>query len=166
MVISSSETSYGTVRVQAQGTAKAIPDTALLTAGVQIQKAETQESAYSEMNKTVNTIQDILKKSGIQEKNIQTSRLSVTQSFDYRDGAQTPNGYNAYQSMTIRIEQKEESVINAVLDEISKVPNLQIDGVSFESLNTDEVLRVARADALLKAKNKALDIAKSTNVKL
>lgn len=165
-VFSSTQAPFGTIQVSGEGDATAIPDTTILNAGAQINAVASQEIAYSEMNKTINTIGSILEKAGIDKKNIQTANLSVNQNFDYTDGKQTANGYNAYQTLTIRIEQKEESVANEILDAISQIPNIQIWDVSFETKDTDAVYSIARIKALEDARKKADEIAVATGVKI
>jgi len=160
------QAAFGTIQVSSEGTAKSVPDTTIINAWAQIIAAETQELAYTQMNQTVNAIKDILKKAGIEESKIQTQNLSVNQSFDYIDGKQTPNGFNAYQTLTIRIENKEEEIANSILDAVSKVPNIQMNGVDFETLATDGVYSEARKEAITKAKAKAQEIADASGVKL
>ncbi len=166
IIISSSQTPFGTIQVSAEGKAKAIPDTTILQAGVEVIQAKTQEDGYTQMNTSINQIKALLKNAGIEEKNVQSTNLSVTQEYDYTEGKQTPNGYRASQMLTIRIEQKEASVTNSLLDAIAKVKNIQIQGVSYETLDTEKVYSEARKMALEKARQKADEIAQATGVKI
>jgi len=160
------QAAFGTIQVSSQGEAKSVPDTIIVNAGAQITAAETQEWAYSQMNQTINEIKEILSEAWIEESKIQTQNLSVNQWFDYIDGRQTPNGFNAYQTLTIRLENKWEDLANTILDQISQVENIQINWVNFESIATDEVYSEARKDAISKAQTKAQEIAQASWVKL
>ena len=126
IIISSSQTPFGTIQVSAEGKSKAIPDTTILQAGVEVTQAKTQEDGYTQMNTSINQIKALLKNAGIEEKNIQSTNLSVTQEYDYSEAKASPNGYRASQMLTIRIEKKEASVTNSLLDAIAKVENIQI----------------------------------------
>ena len=68
IIISSSQTPFGTIQVSAEGTAKAIPDTTILQAGVEVIQAKTQEDGYTQMNTSINQIKALLKTAGIEEK--------------------------------------------------------------------------------------------------
>ena len=166
IIISSSQTPFGTIQVSAEGTAKAIPDTTILQAGVEVIQAKTQEDGYTQMNTSINQIKALLKTAGIEDKNIQSTNLSVNQQYDYVEGKQVPNGFRAYQMLTIRIEKKDEKVTNDLLDAIAKIKNIQIQGVSYETLDTEKVFSDARKMALEKARQKADEIAAATGVKI
>lgn len=118
------------------------------------------------MNTTINDIQSILEQAGIEKENIQTANLSVNQNFTYTDGERVANGFNSYQTLTIKIEGKEESITNGILDDVSQVPNIRVDGVNFEIWDTDTILSEARIEALENARAKADEIAAATWVKI
>lgn len=64
-----------TLQVSADGKVKAIPDTVILSAGVEVHTRATQELAYQDMNQSINAVKEILNNAGVEEKNIQTSGL-------------------------------------------------------------------------------------------
>jgi uncharacterized protein len=78
-----------TLQVSAEGKVKVIPDTIVISAGVELHNRATQEIAYTDMNTSINAVKAILKDAGIEEKNIQTSGLSVGPEYSYIDGKQT-----------------------------------------------------------------------------
>lgn len=138
----------------------------MLSAGAEVTKAQTQELAMSGMNQSINQIKALLKNAGIEEKNIQTSNLYASEDFIYDNGKQTPNGYRASQTLTIRIEKKEKSVTDGLIDAIGKVPNIRINDVSYDTVDTTKVYTEARKLALEKARQKAEEIAKETGLKI
>jgi len=60
------------ISVTGQGKVQYKSDIAIITLGVQIDKAKTAEIALNEMNNKMNQVISELKKSGIKEENIQT----------------------------------------------------------------------------------------------
>lgn len=165
-VISTGGVAQGTIQVTGDGQAKATPDTVVLSLGAEVTKAQTQEQALAEMNQSINQIQTILKGAGIEEKNIQTSNLYAGEDFTYDNGRQMSNGYRASETLTIRIEKKEKSVTDGILDSIGKVKNIRINNVSYDTVDTTAAYTEARKMALAKARQKADEIAAATGLKI
>lgn len=165
-IISTTPVAQGTIQVTGDGKAKSVPDTVVLSAGAEVVKAQTQEAAMSGMNQTINQVKSLLKNAGIEEKNIQTSNLYASEDFIYDNGKQTPNGYRASETLTIRIEKKDKSVTDGLLDAIAKVPNIRINNVSYDTVDTTTVYTEARKMALEKARQKADEIAVATGLKI
>ena len=62
-----------TLQVNADGKVKIVPDTVVISAGVEIHTRQTQALAYTDMNTSINALKSVLTTAGIAEKNIQTS---------------------------------------------------------------------------------------------
>ena len=88
-----------TFDVEAEGKVTAIPDTAEINLGIQVNKP-TVEAAQKEANEKINKITDELKKLGIEEKYIKTTNYSLYPEYDYRAG-QKIVGYNV--NITLKI---------------------------------------------------------------
>lgn len=149
-----------TLQVTADAKVNSTPDTVIISAGVEIHKRQTQELAYNDMNTSINAVKDILKKAWIEDKNIQTSNLSVGPEYIYDNGKQTLDGYQAYTTLDIRVEKKDQSVTNTILDSMAKVPDIRMNGVSYDIADKEWIYAEARKMALEKARTKADAMAK------
>lgn len=157
---------FGTIQVSGDGSAKIVPDVVVLRAGSELNEVATQEAAYEKMNQSVNAIKSILKKAGIEDTKIQTANISVSKDYNYSSEGRQENGYRASQSLTIRFEKQEDTTVNTVMDQIAKVPNINIQGTSYETLDPEVTYSQARKNALEKARQKADEIAEASNVKI
>lgn len=165
-VISTNSIAQWTIQVTGDGQAKAIPDTVILSAGVEILRSATQADAMNAMNESMAQIKTILKNAGIEEKNIQTANIYASQDYSYENGKQVPNGYRASEDLTIRIEKKDKSTTDTLIDLIGKVPNIRITNVGYATTDTTAVYTEARKLALQKARQKAEEIAATTGLKI
>src|SRR3989344_5426227 len=68
--------------VQGTGEATAVPDTAMISLGVN-KEASTVEAAQKQVNEIINKITNDLKKLGVEEKNIKTTNYSVNPNYDF-----------------------------------------------------------------------------------
>ena len=75
-----------TLSTTAEGKVKIIPDTVVISAGVEVHGRSTQEAAYNDMNISINKVKEVLKASGVEDKNIQTSGLYASAEYSYADG--------------------------------------------------------------------------------
>lgn len=156
----------GTLLVSAEGKVQVSPDTVVIRAGIEIRGEATQEAAYQKMNTSVASVHDILGKAGIDAKHIQTSGLSASEDFYWGEEGRKSQGYRAHQSLTVRIEKHEISVVNTVLDALSRVAHINIHGVEYDLSDKEGVYREARKLAVEKARAKAEEMAAAAGVKL
>lgn len=150
-----------TLSTSAEGKVKIVPDTVVISAGVEVRNKSTQEAAYNDMNGSINKVKEVLKSNGIEEKNIQTSGLYASPEYNYDNGRQVPNGYMANTTLTIRVEKKDQKVSNDILDAVAKIDNIRINGVEYDLANKEGVYAEARKLALEKARTKADEMAKA-----
>ena len=146
-----------TFDVSATDSIAAIPDTAEVNLGVQINKATVGE-AQKEANKKINTITDAVKKLGIDEKDIKTTDYSVYPNYDYQAG-QRITGYNV--NINLRIKVRDFDKINQVIESGAALGANQI-GQLYFSVDDDRLEKLkmqARKEAIEKAKTKAKEIA-------
>lgn len=153
-----------TLQVSAEWKVKITPDTTVLSAGVELHGRQTQEQAYSDMNVSIAKVRETLKANGIEEKNIQTASLYASPEYQYLDGKQNQIWYQASTTLTIRIEKKDPKVTNDILDAISKIENIRINGVDYDLAEKEKVYAEARKLALEKAHAKADEMAKVAGV--
>ena len=153
-----------TFDVGAEGKATAIPDTAEINLGIQINKT-TVEAAQKEANQKINKITDELKKLGIEEKFIKTINYSVYPDYDYRAG-QKIVGYNV--NITLQCRVKDFEKINKVVDTATSLGANQIGSLNFtiDDEKLEELQTEARNQAIEKAQKKAKEIAKASGIKI
>jgi uncharacterized protein len=153
-----------TLSTTAEGKVKIVPDTVIISAGVEVRTRPSQDIAYTDMNTSISKVKEILKSQGIEEKNIQTSQLYASPEYNYDEGKQVPNGYMANTTLTIRVEKKDQTVTNNLLDAIAKVENIRINGVDYDLADKERVYTEARKLALEKARTKADEMARVAGV--
>ncbi|MCJ7804123.1 SIMPL domain-containing protein [Patescibacteria group bacterium] len=153
-----------TFDVDGEGKVTAIPDTAEINLGIQVNKP-TVEAAQKEANEKINKIGDELKKLGIEEKYIKTINYSVYPEYDYRAG-QKIVGYNV--NITLKIKVKDFDKINQVIDTATSLGANQIGNLSFtiDDEKLEELKMEARKEAIEKAKKKAREIANAGGLRL
>lgn len=140
------------------------PDTASLSIGVVIQAPTAKEASDKNavsMNATINELRNL----GLQDKDIQTSFLSIQPVYKY-NGVQTIEGYSA--SNNVQVTTKMLDKLGDIIERSTAAGANQIGGVSFsvsaEKQKTlrEELLTEAVSDAL----SKANDLAKKLDVRI
>jgi uncharacterized protein YggE len=153
-----------TFDVGAEGKVTAIPDTAEINLGIQINKP-TVEGAQKEANQKIKQITTELKKIGIEDKYIKTVNYSVYPNYDYQAG-QKITGYNV--NITLRIKVKDFQKINQTIDIGTSQGANQIGALTFtiDDQKLEELQTEARNQAIEKAQKKAKEIAKASGIKI
>jgi len=152
-----------TISIMGEGKVTAVPDIALVSLGLSTQKNKVSD-AQTENSKTINSLIDKLKGSGIAKEDIQTTDYSIYPNYDYSNGKQTLTGYTVSQTVQVKIRQTDK------VDDVLKIAgdlNLnQIGGLTFTIDNPENYKQEARIKALENAKEKADALAKVMGVKL
>ena len=92
--------SEDTVSVSASATVSLVPDRAQFSVGVTTE-AKTAEKAQEDNTTDINSIIDVLKSAGVEEKSIRTSSYSLSPNYDYSGNTQKIDGYSAYCILTV-----------------------------------------------------------------
>ncbi len=151
-----------TITVGGNGEEKGKPDIATISVGV-VTKGKNAADAVSENAKAVQKLLDTLRSSGIAEKDIQTSSISVYPLYKYNNNNEgTINGYQANNQLIATI--RKVSDVGKVIDSISITGDYSINGVSFSIENTDDLESSALELAVSSAKRKADAVAKASGV--
>jgi len=151
--------------VQGTGEATAVPDTALISLGVN-KEAATVETAQNQVNQIINQIATDLKKLGVEDKNIKTTNYSVNPNYDYSGGQQRLNGYAVSANIEVKIKPIEKA--NQAIDIATKDGATQVGGIQFV-LNDDTQQKLeneARIAAVKEAKTKAQSLADAAGIHL
>ncbi len=150
--------------VQGTGEATAVPDTALLSLGVN-KEAPTVETAQKQVNEIINKITGDLKKLNVPEKHIKTTNYSVNPNYDFT-GGQKANGYAVNATIEIRIKPIEKA--NQAIDIATRDGATQVGGIQFiiDDETQKKLENEARQDAVKEAKTKAQSLANAAGIRL
>lgn len=151
-----SEPQQRTVTVRGEGTTTAPPDQVRLTLQVSVRGETATEAMRSASTKT-QAVLTLLKGLGIDEKNIQTSRVNVTPVFDYSRQIQPPPivGYTSSNDFAVLFKGKLMEKVGEFMDRAVTAGATSFGSLQFESSKQRElereVLRNAAADARARA---------------
>ena len=160
---------FKTVTVNGQGKVSYVPDLAIVTLGVQIDKVAKPEEALNQLNNKVNNIIKAVKDLGIPEDSIQTQNYSLSPQYDViKDGVSAVSGYNANQQLVIKVANydKEPAKLSSVIAAASKAGANQVNNLNFDSSSINDLKQQARVLAISDAKNKSNALASTAGVKL
>src|SRR5882724_9681149 len=140
------------------------PDLAQIDGGV-TSEAKTAREASEANNAAMGKVLLALKGAGIEEKDFQTSRLSLQpQSAPNRPGPPAIVGYRASNRVTIRL--RDVTKVAGVIDTLVSAGANDVGGVNFMVSNPSKLLDEARERAVADARRKAEIYAKAAGVTL
>jgi uncharacterized protein YggE len=152
------------ISVTGEATVSAAPDLAQIDGGV-TSEAKTAREASDANNAAMGKVLLALKGAGVEEKDFQTSRLSLQpQSAPNRPGPSTIVGYRASNRVTVRL--RDVSKLASVIDTMVGAGANDIGGISFTVANPSKLLDEAREKAVADARRKAEIYAKAAGVTL
>src|SRR5712692_8557810 len=153
------------IAVTGEATVSVPPDLAQIDAGVTTE-AKTAREASDANNAAMGKVLLALKGAGIEEKDFQTSRLSLQpESAPNRTtGPATIVGYRASNRVTIRL--REVSKVASVIDTLVGAGANDIGGINFMVSNASKLLDESREQAVADARRKAEIYAKAAGVTL
>lgn len=153
----------GTLTVTGQGSVSAVPDLATMSLGV----TQTERDAKDAMEaavKDANAMLASLRASGLEEKDIQTGRVSLNSVWDYTGNRSRITGFTASISMNVVLRDLDR--IGEVLSVVTDIGGNRFGGFSL-GLEDDSALQsLARQEAVTDALAKAQDYAVAAGVTL
>ncbi len=151
--------------VEGQGKAVVKPDTAVVTAGIEVE-GDTLEAVQEEASERSQTLVSAIKDLGIDEDDIKTSSYNVYPQYSFEGETQQIIGYRV--STQYQIKVRDIEIVNEVLAGVTANGANTVGGVSFEVSDEarEEFLSQAREEAAEKARAKAESLAKATGVRL
>lgn len=157
-----------TINISGQGKVSYQPDIANITIGFQVDKATKADEALTQLNTKMNKIYQAVQELDIPQEDIQTQNYSLYSQYDYIDGVSKLSGYNANQILVVKARniQEDKAIVNKVVSAVTKAGANQINGISFEASNLNELKQQARLKAITDAKAKANETAKALGIKL
>jgi uncharacterized protein YggE len=157
-------TAPATISVTGEATLSVPPDLAEVDGGV-TSDAKTAREASEANNAAMGKVLLALKGAGIDEKDFQTSRLSLQpQSAPGRNGPPTITGYRASNRVTIRV--RDVTKVASVIDTLVGAGANDIGGINFMVSKASKLLDDAREQAVADARRKAEIYAKAAGVTL
>ena len=152
------------ISVTGEATMSAVPDQAQIEGGV-TSEAKTAREASEANNAAMGKVLLALKGAGIEEKDFQTSRLSLQpQNAPNRTGPPAIVAYRASNRVTIRL--RDAAKVASVIDVLVDAGVNDIGGINFVVSQASKLLDDAREKAIADARHKAEIYAKAAGVML
>lgn len=155
------------ITVTGSATVDATPDIATVTAGVELQ-APSAAAALKENGETMTAVFAALKQAGLDERDMQTSQLTLNPVFNADPGgSQAAPQVVAYQaSNMVTATVRDVSRLGATIDAVTGAGANRLYGVSFDVDEPRAALDQARRNAVEDARRKAQLFADAAGVKL
>jgi uncharacterized protein YggE len=152
------------ISVTGEASVSVPPDLALVDGGV-TSEAKTAREASDANNTAMGKVLLALKTAGFDQKDVQTSRLSLQpQSAPNRTGPSAIVGYRASNRVTIRL--RDVTKVANVIDTLVSAGANEIGGINFMVSQASKLLDEAREQAVADARRKAEIYAKAAGVTL
>jgi hypothetical protein len=154
-----------TLSVSGSGKVYLTPDIAYITIGVHTE-GENAKTAVGENNADVLDVIDVLKKMGIEAKDIQTTNFSIVPQKEY-DNEGKPTGKILYiVDNSVYVTIRDLEMVGEVLDAVVEAGANQINGIQFDVADKSSALSQARKAAVKDAYAKAQELAAAAGVAL
>jgi uncharacterized protein YggE len=152
------------ISVTGEASVSVAPDLAQIEGGV-TSEAKTAREASDANNAAMGKVLLALKSAGIDEKDFQTTRLSLQpQTAPNRPGPSAIVGYRASNRMTIRL--RDVTKLASVIDTLVGAGANDLGGINFMVSDASKLLDEARGQAIADARRKAEIYAKAAGVTL
>src|SRR4051812_28078136 len=152
------------ISVTGEATVSVAPDLAQIDAGV-TSEAKTAREASDANNAAMGKVLLALKSASIDEKDFQTSRLSLQpQAAPNRPGPTSIVGYRASNRVTIRL--RDVTKVASVIDTLVAAGANDVGGINFTVSQASKLLDEAREQAIADARRRAEIYAKAAGVTL
>jgi hypothetical protein len=155
-----------TIAVSGEATVSVPPDLALIDGGVSSQAGTAREAAAAN-NAAMGKVLLAIKQAGIDDKDVQTARLSLQPVYTQapnKSGDSAITGYRASNRVTLRL--RDIGKVAATIDTLVAAGANEIGGISFTVAQPSKLLDDARADAIADARRKAEIYAQAAGVTL
>jgi len=163
------------VTVEGMGEAFAKPDVANFSV-TSSKDAMLVADAQKVVNDKINATMDVLKKAGIEDKDIKTTDYSVSPKYEWVyercgeagsyncGGKNVLKGYTVSQTLSIKVRKTDTA--GDIITKVGEIGLTNISGLSFVVDSPDSVKAEARNEAIQNAQDKAEVLAKKLGVKL
>lgn len=162
-VVPAFATDKGQIVITGTASVTAIPDIALVSAGVET-TAQTAREALSANTTAMQSVFETAKKLGIEERDIQTSNFNIGPNWEHGPTGSRENGFAVSNQVTLRL--RDVAKVGEALDALVSGGANRAGGVQFVVSDADERLDTARREAVTKAKARAELYAAAADVEL
>jgi uncharacterized protein YggE len=153
-----------TVTVIGEATIAVAPDTAIIRIGVTSQGKTAREASDANSHK-MTTVLGAIKESGISDRDVQTSRLTLQPQYDpNKAGPARLLGFQVTNQVTVKI--REIDKLPNILDKAIGAGANEMSGIEFIVSEQSKLLDQARDEAIADARRKADLYAKAAGAKL
>jgi len=155
------------VTVWGEGKVTYGPDEALVTLGVEVDNVAKAGDATSQLNDKIDKIISSVTALGISKDNIKTDSYNLNPAYNYDNGTQTVNGYNASEHLIIKVEniQSNQDLAGRVISAANDAGANQVFGVNYDVSNPNDLRQEARLAAIKDAENKATALFQAAGMK-
>jgi uncharacterized protein len=159
---SGSDAELRTITGTGTGRVRSRPDTMTIDIGVDTRAETAQEALTRNSGKATMVFAD-LREAGVEERDVQTSNLSVSPEYD-DEGMIT--GYEVTNSVTATLRDLDKA--GAVIDAAAAVAgdDIRVHGVYFSIEDTSDLVTAARAEAVKEARAEADQLAEAAGLEL
>ena len=156
-----------TISVSGEGKIQATPDLATVSMGVFSQGSDPA-TLKNQNNTSVNKITAFLKAQGVDSKDITTTNYSLQPQYNYINGQQTVSGYQANQTVTVKVHgvDKDTTLLDKIIEGAVNNGANEVDGVNLSIENPDALQQQAQQQAIDNAKSKAQKLAQEAGLTL
>ena len=151
------------ITVSAEGRVSIAPDMATIRIGVST-TGTTAAEALQANNEQLRAVQTTLRNAGLTDPDLQTTGLSVNPQYNFKDNKQTLTGYEASNSLTVRVQ--DLSRLGEILDQVTRDGANEINGLAFGLKDSRAVEDEARVEAVREARRRAEMMAAAEGVTL
>ena len=161
-----SQSADRTLTVTGEGEVKAVPDEAILSAGV-VTEAASAAKALAANRREMNDVFAALKQLGIADKSVQTSEFNISPQYDTgKDGSAPPrlSGYQVNNTVSVTID--DLSKLGRAIDAFVASGANSMGGINFTIRDPKPLLKQAREAAIKDATDRAETYADAAGVSL
>ena len=160
---SASDDTLRTISVNGTGRVNAVPDVADINIGV-VEQAKEAAAASQKAAASMEAVVQALLALGIDEKDIQTTNLSLTARYDWNSEPPTITGWEARNTVNVTV--RDISMVGEVVDTTVQSGANQINGISFRVEDPTAAQELARTAAVEDARAKADQLAAAAGVEI
>lgn len=152
-----------TIEVSATGSDVLTPDIASFSIQVS-EKGQTTREAQAFANQKMHELLSVLKKNGVEEKDIKTTMVNLRPSYVWIENRQVLEGQIASQSVSVTL--RDLSLLGPVIDQMGAVTGIYLNSVILDKEDKSEGLETAKSRAIESAMEKARLFAEKTGMQI
>lgn len=156
-----------TFMASGEGKVKAVPDLATVTLGV-VSQGATAAVVQDQNSQKINKIIEFVKQQGVSRDDIATSQFNIYPQYNYNNGKNEIIGYEARQSITIKVKgvDKSSEGLGKIISGATGNGANEISNVTLGFENPENLRQEAKTKAIENAKVRAQELAKAAGIEL